>query len=240
MTATEFYNEFNILYNNVMSNAAPPLNIYDVSVFLTQAAEELVLTYYRGRPNELLSFDLNEESKQVLNNLVKSYSQLSPAVIETYGEFTVSRFNKPSDLFFLLQETVGFNSELTCYLNKRAIIKPVALDDLHFLLENPFKQPNNKKVFRTTFGNGIDGIFLISKQPLKEYRAQYLQKPHPIIVADLSNYNVSIDGEYLPRDPVCNLPELLHRTIIKRAVELAKAAYLGDLGTSIALNNRVQ
>jgi len=240
MTASEFHNEFNILYNNVMSNAAPPLNVYDISVFLSQAAEELVLTYYRGRPNELLSFDLNEESKQALDNLVKSFSQLTPAVIETYGNFTVSRFNKPTDLFFLLQETVGFNSELTCYKNKRAIVKPVALDDLHMLLDNPFKQPNNKKVFRSTFGNGIEGIYLLSSQPVKEYRAQYLQKPLPIIVGDLSAYGVSIDGEYLPRDPVCNLPKLLHRTIIKRAVELAKAAYLGDLGTAIALNNRVQ
>lgn len=240
MTATEFYNEFNILYNNVMSNAAPPLNLYDISVFLTQAAEELVLTYYRGRPNELLSFDLNEETKEALDNLVKSYSQLSPAFIENYNTYLVSRFNKPDDLFFLLQETVGFNSELSCYLNKRAIVKPVALDDLHMLLDNPFKQPNNKKVFRTAFGNGIDGVYLISSQPLKEYRAQYLQKPYPIIVGDLAEYGVSIDGEYLPRDPVCNLPELLHRMIIKRAVELAKAAYLGDLGTSIALNNRVQ
>lgn len=240
MTASEFYNEFNVLYNNVMSNAAPPLNMYDVSVFLTQAAEELVLTYYRGRPNELLSFDLNEESKQALDNLVKAYSQLTPAVTETYNSYTVSRFNKPDDLFFLLQETVGFNSELPCYINKRAIIKPVALDDLNMFLDNPFKQPNNKKVFRTTFGNGIDGIFLISSQPLKSYRAQYLQKPLPIILGDLSEYGVSIDGEYLPRNPVCNLPELLHRTIIKRAVELAKVAYLGDLGTAIAINNRVQ
>ena len=240
MTASEFYNEFNVLYNNVMSNAAPPLNMYDVSVFLTQAAEELVLTYYRGRPNELLSFDLNEESKQALDNLVKAYSQLTPAVTETYNSYTVSRFNKPDDLFFLLQETVGFNSELPCYINKRAIVKPVALDDLNMLLDNPFKQPNNKKVFRTTFGNGIDGIFLISSQPLKSYRAQYLQKPLPIILGDLSEYGVSIDGEYLPRNPVCNLPELLHRTIIKRAVELAKVAYLGDLGTAIAINNRVQ
>ena len=240
MTASEFYNEFNVLYNNVMSNAAPPLNMYDVSVFLTQAAEELVLTYYRGRPNELLSFDLNEESKQALDNLVKAYSQLTPAVTETYNSYTVSRFNKPDDLFFLLQETVGFNSELPCYINKRAIVKPVALDDLNMFLDNPFKQPNNKKVFRTTFGNGIDGIFLISSQPLKSYRAQYLQKPLPIILGDLSEYGVSIDGEYLPRNPVCNLPELLHRTIIKRAVELAKVAYLGDLGTAIAINNRVQ
>ena len=41
MTIQEFSNEFDILYNNSMSNAAPGLNEYEKSVFLTQAQESL-------------------------------------------------------------------------------------------------------------------------------------------------------------------------------------------------------
>jgi len=37
MTTTEFSNEFDILYNNVMSNKAPGLEGYEKSVFLTKA-----------------------------------------------------------------------------------------------------------------------------------------------------------------------------------------------------------
>lgn len=37
MTPDEFSNEFDILYNNIMSNKAPGLNVYEKSVFLTIA-----------------------------------------------------------------------------------------------------------------------------------------------------------------------------------------------------------
>ena len=37
MTTQEFSNEFDILYNNIMSNSAPGLNEYEKSIFLTQA-----------------------------------------------------------------------------------------------------------------------------------------------------------------------------------------------------------
>lgn len=49
MTLKEFSNEFDVLYNNIMSNAAPGLNEYEKSVFLTQAQEELVVNLYSGR-----------------------------------------------------------------------------------------------------------------------------------------------------------------------------------------------
>lgn len=35
MIAKEFLNEFDVLYNNIMSNSAPGLNSYEISVFLT-------------------------------------------------------------------------------------------------------------------------------------------------------------------------------------------------------------
>ena len=37
MTLEEFSNEFDILYNNSMSNAAPGVDEYEKSVFLTKA-----------------------------------------------------------------------------------------------------------------------------------------------------------------------------------------------------------
>ena len=37
MTTQEFSNEMDIQYNNVMSNAAPGLDEYEKSVFLTKA-----------------------------------------------------------------------------------------------------------------------------------------------------------------------------------------------------------
>lgn len=37
MELQEFYNEFNILYNNIMSNKSPSLDEYEVSTLLTLA-----------------------------------------------------------------------------------------------------------------------------------------------------------------------------------------------------------
>jgi hypothetical protein len=37
MSVNEFSREFDILYNNIMSNAAPGIDDYEKSVFLTKA-----------------------------------------------------------------------------------------------------------------------------------------------------------------------------------------------------------
>lgn len=46
MDHIEFSNEFDVLYNNIMSNAAPGLNEYEKSVFLTKGQEEIVKNYF--------------------------------------------------------------------------------------------------------------------------------------------------------------------------------------------------
>ena len=57
MTPQEFSSEFDILYNNIMSNKAPGLDDYEKSFFLTQAQEILVLTYYNGNNPSNDSFE---------------------------------------------------------------------------------------------------------------------------------------------------------------------------------------
>jgi len=42
MTTKEFSNEFDILYNSIATNAAPGIDLYEKSVFLTKAQDELI------------------------------------------------------------------------------------------------------------------------------------------------------------------------------------------------------
>lgn len=63
------------------------------------------------------------------------------------------------------------------------------------------------------FGNSID------------YKVRYVKRPYPIILEDFTGTDLSINGEYAPQDPVCELPEQLHEEILQRAVELAKVAW---------------
>ena len=72
MNHIEFSSEFDILYNNIMSNAAPGLNEYEKSVFLTQAQEQTVIEAYTGDNNNS-SFERTEEVRRYLSELVKTY-----------------------------------------------------------------------------------------------------------------------------------------------------------------------
>lgn len=49
MTANEFSNQFDVLYNNITSNQAPGLNEYEKSVFLTKAQNEIVKNYFTAQ-----------------------------------------------------------------------------------------------------------------------------------------------------------------------------------------------
>lgn len=61
MTTSEFSNQFDVLYNNIMSNQAPGLDEYEKSVFLTKAQDEIVKAYFNPKGNKFLEgFDGNE------------------------------------------------------------------------------------------------------------------------------------------------------------------------------------
>ncbi len=49
MTTQEFSNEFDVLYNNIMSNQAPGLDEYEKSVFLTKAQLEILKNYFKPK-----------------------------------------------------------------------------------------------------------------------------------------------------------------------------------------------
>ena len=51
MTVQEFSDEFDVLYNNIMSNQAPGLDEYEKSVFLTKAQYEVIKNYFNPKSN---------------------------------------------------------------------------------------------------------------------------------------------------------------------------------------------
>lgn len=72
---------------------------------------------------------------------------------------------------------------------------------------------------------------------LKQYAIRYVQRPEPIILADLEG-DLSI-GTYTKAN-CCKLDPILHPEIIQRAVELAYAAYRGSLGDQLTIANQSQ
>ena len=53
MTSLEFSNEFEVLYNNIMSNQSPGVDEYEKSLFLSKAQLELVKNYFNPKSNKL-------------------------------------------------------------------------------------------------------------------------------------------------------------------------------------------
>jgi hypothetical protein len=69
-------------------------------------------------------------------------------------------------------------------------------------------------------------VKLYSKYKIDKYIITYLEKPNPIILEDLSDYNLTIEG--ISTESESNVNPILHKAILERAVALAKAAYIGS------------
>ena len=208
MTIEEFSNEFDILYNNIMSNQAMGLNEYEKSVFLTESQNAVVLEIYSGRNAKNISFESSEEARRSLQNLVttKTYSIDTTSIEHT-------KISKPEDLLAIVYEDCVLKD------NNKALVVPIKYDALYQTLNNPFKGPSKNRVLRV---DG-DSIRLYSNDIIKSYNMTYLRKPTPIILEDLEG--VTIEG--LSTKTECELDSLLHLDILHRAVLLAKSAFAG-------------
>lgn len=221
-TTTEWRTEFDLLYNNILSDQAPGLNDYERSVLLTQAQEEIVITLYSGR--RLEPFESTEELTQYLSSLVKQVILTE----ETNSSERISSdshlFTLPSDLWFItLERAKVSDNSLNCKGTKEreVIVTPVTQDELDRTINNPFKWHNSRRVLSLT-----PSAFtreLISKYNIVEYIVRYLRKPKPIILSNLSNRGLSINGE--TSEMTCELHEALHRSILERAVQLARGIW---------------
>ena len=83
------------------------------------------------------------------------------------------------------------------------------------------------------------GIFNIIYYPIEipsfdvSYTIRYVKVPRPIILSDLTDLELSIRDRR--EQSTCELPDEMHPEILKRAVELAKAYYIGDLKSQLAI-----
>ena len=81
--------------------------------------------------------------------------------------------------------------------------------------------------------NSVNNVELIigPNDTLTKYSIRYIKRPKAIILSALDG--VTLDGISTAQN--CELDPILHQEILQRAVELAKAAYTGDLSSSLAL-----
>ena len=252
MTTQEFSDQFDVLYNNIMSNQAPGLDEYEKSVFLTKAQYEIVKNYFNPKSNK------NQEGFDDSPKRQVDFSKLM--AVKTPAEFTTAGYPKfddrsklftmPTDILFVLNETaINFipttpgGTTAVAGTERLINIVPISFEEYARITSKPYKQPLKNQGWRLFNGGDVSNttysvteIIIKSGTNIRDYRVRYVKRPKPIILTVLSETNVSLDG--LTAVTECELDPILHPEILQRAVELAKSAYIGDLKSSVDLGQR--
>ena len=224
MTIEEFSNEFDVLLNSYAANnpfgigqGLTQLDEYEKSILLTESQESIVRDLYNGKLTGD-GFESTEEQRRNLDSLVNTLELTSKDISKPKMSDNSEFFQLPSDVWFITYESVLLSDEsLGCKNNTRIDVIPVRQDEYHSIKNNPFRGPSDKRVIRIDTGSSV--IELISKYTIQSYFIKYLSKPKPIILQDITDENLSINGE--TKRMGCELNTVLHRTILERAVALA-------------------
>lgn len=213
MTISELSAEFDILYNNITSNQAPGLSEYEKSVFLTQAQEAIITELYNGNIKD--SFESSEALTRYLSSLVTQTNQNDLSTTSTNSLYNNSvEVTLKDDVMFIIYEQVKVDGNI-------AIVVPTTHDTLYSIINNPFKGPNNRRVLRVSKSNNVVELYSNGGN-LADYIYRYVKKPAPIILEDLTTD--TINGKDSATTTL-DIPEVLHRAILLRAVQLAKAVW---------------
>lgn len=234
MTNEEFSNEFDVLYNNIMSNAAPGLNEYEKSVFLTKAQDEIIKSYFNQESNKLAKGFDDTERRQVdfsmLMRTVTASESSDGSIVNVHNGTNVKHYKLPSDVLLFINETVKVQ-------RGNLMVVPINYLEYSRSMSKPFKRPLKNQAWRlmisTASSQVIAELIPGPTDTISSYTIRYIARPKAIVLTDFTNEGVSVGGVAIKQE--CELDPILHHEILQRAVELAKAAYTGDLQSQVAL-----
>ena len=231
MTTEEFSDAFDTLVNSAANvdnfgsiDSTLKFDEYEKSYFLTKAQEEVVRELYTGKNRFRESFEKTEELRRLLNNLIVTYKQ--PLSEENYNNLALTdkSYLVPifDDVMYIIYEAVRLRDDsLGCYNGTVINVQPITHDEYNKIKDNPFRGPTRYKALRldTNDDQPENCVEIISKYSCDEYIVRYLKKLNPIILVDLDDSNVSIDGKTEKHE--CELNSILHEYILERAVDMA-------------------
>ena len=119
----------------------------------------------------------------------------------------------------------------------RLTIVPINYTEYSRLMSKPYKRPLKWQAWRLLTNDGATKkaeIIVGPNDTLTAYNIRYIKRPQAIILSDLEG--VTLDNKTTAQE--CELDPILHQEILQRAVELAKAAYIGDLNSNVELGKR--
>ena len=221
MTANEFSNAFDTLLNShsirnefgdTGSLASIELDEYEKSMLLTKAQEELIKSIYGESDTNEITFESTEQARRSMNQLVVEYSTTTQITNLNHSYPNSSFFKIPNECWFIVYESVIFKSENNP--NTVTVVKPLLHDDLNNIMNNPFKKPTKKRVFRLDISDNT--VEIVSGLDVLMYKIRYVRQPKPIILTNL--VGVNING--ISDKTECELNSLVHNDILNIAVRM--------------------
>lgn len=209
--------------------------------------------------------DFDEITKSVSESVLTDTSATVPGGTETsaINPFLDSFFDMRDNT-----KAVDLENDIMMFINEyvevkrsdytaRLTVLPINYVEYSRLMSKPYKRPNKNQAWRlldNSSGKKRAEIVVGPNDIIKKYVIRYVKRPRAIILAPLddtsidsyvgfdSNGNLTkevsnaVHGTYEP----CELDPILHEEILQRAVELAKASYIGDLQSQLALGQASQ
>lgn len=241
MTIQEFSNEFDVLYNNIMSNQAPGLDEYEKSVFLTKAQSEIIKNYFNPKGNKYQEgFDGSQKRQVDFSKLMKTYasSGTAPTPTSFFGNVTGAyKITWPDDVFVVVNEVVDVTKKDDNRKYRLQVI-PIKYDEYLRVSSKPYKQPLKNQAWRIINGENDINLIVGHLNSVSDdgYHIRYVKHPKPIILESLDGTDLSINKE--TKAMGCELDSEIHPEILQRAVEMARAAYAGDIKSDVELGQR--
>ena len=240
MIDNEWLERFDVLYNNITSNQAPGLNVYEICVFLTKGQDEIVKDYFNPKGNKYgEGFDGNQK-RQIDFSMITKVATVSSFNTSIYDDRSNSKSAAlPSDIMMIVNEKLTVTRGNTTGV--KLVVRPLQFDEYDRLMSKPFKRPLRDQAWRLIINDAANKADLVvgPTDTITNYTIRYVKKPKPIIVGPLDG--LTIDGYCYTGDntpipgstPAANYPEtsgceldpMLHEEILQRAVELAKVAW---------------
>lgn len=191
-------------------------------------------------------------------------------ILEGDNTFDAIIANPFTSSFFDLRDNtkaVTLNSDVLMFVNEyvevtrngktvRLTVLPINYVEYSRLMSKPYKRPLKNQAWRlldNSDGTKKAELVVGPIDTITKYVTRYVKRPRAIILDVLSD-GTSLDG-YVGADKdgnpttdiskavqgiTCELDPILHPEILQRGVELAKAAYTGDLQSQIALGQASQ
>jgi hypothetical protein len=234
MTCEEFSNAFDVLlasykhkavFGDQSSLADLVLDEYEKSVFLTQAQDRIIKSYFDKTTNsEGIGFDDSPKRQMEFGSLISTTTLSSSTgnAFDDRGKILKWTDTDSYPLLFL-NEKVVLND------NRSKVVVPLSYSEYNRQMSKSYSEPNKNQAWRLFSGTNLNSssptleLILHSndKNSFKEYKARYVRRPKPIVLVDLSGTSNGLTVNNVATKSECELNPILHEEILQEAVRLA-------------------